>query len=104
MSTAILVANAILFLILVLARKRLTAAFFRILNVLVFAIIFRNLTTIILKLPSLWFRALITDETIISLIVGLLSKYLFILLVFLLSLNRFSVIVCPALDEILFSG
>ncbi|KAL6725238.1 hypothetical protein Aduo_007303 [Ancylostoma duodenale] len=104
MCSAVLVANAVLLLLLVLAHKRFAAVFFRILNVLVVVIVVRALTTIIFKLPALWFNATIASETNITLIVDVFYKYLCILLIFLLSLNRFSVMVYPTLEQVLFSG
>nr|CDJ91272.1 Hypothetical protein CBG01137 [Haemonchus contortus] len=77
--------------------------FFKMLRILVIVIAFRSVVSIVLKLPTLWLGAIIVNQNMATLVVDILSKRFLILLIFLMALNRFLIIFCPALDNLLFA-
>lgn len=93
------------FLLLILLRgtRRFTTPFFRMLTLLVAVIVTHAIVSIAFKLTTLWFGVLLNPKNVVSLVADLLSKYLSIILIFLLALNRFAIIVYPFLDTLLFA-
>ncbi|VDO21755.1 unnamed protein product [Haemonchus placei] len=100
---AVLVVSQFLFVILITGRRRFTVPFFKMLRILVIVIAFRSVVSIVLKLPTLWFGAIISNQNMATLVVDILSKRLLVLLIFLMAFNRFLIIFCPALDNLLFA-
>ncbi|RCN50161.1 hypothetical protein ANCCAN_03766 [Ancylostoma caninum] len=85
-------------------RCRYTTAFFKLIRILSMVLLIHSVVSMIFKtLPSL-FDIQFHFQNKISLWMDLFTRYFAILLIFILALNRFSVLIVRRLDELFFSG
>ncbi|KAK6745417.1 hypothetical protein RB195_011877 [Necator americanus] len=99
-----LLLNVLLVTAISISRSNFTSTFFKLIRLLSLLLVFHSLISILLKTLPSFFHTSFPYQNNLSLCIDLFSRYLAVLLIFILALNRFCVLVVSRLEELLFSG
>ncbi|ETN72309.1 hypothetical protein NECAME_04486 [Necator americanus] len=99
-----LLLNILLVTAISISRSNFTSTFFKLLRLLSLLLMFHSIISILLKTLPSFFHISFLYQNNLSLCIDLFSRYLAILLIFILALNRFCVLVVSRLEELLFLG